>query len=142
VYDVLSFLVLDCPPQIKLRLPTGAVAVVTELRPIFDADLKVVDFQLRGIKGGAPYRGPNLGSVRTERTPDSCKVTGVTQKDEAPDMWGYYMSALHNPTTTFDRWSLAGEDSYVATNTIAGHSSGSFSEDSVMVLTVTAQEQP
>jgi len=52
------------------------------------------------------------------------------------DAWGHAFASLHNAYSTYDNWVIAGEDSYVATDTIAGRVEREYTEDTTLVLTV------
>lgn len=129
IYGQSSYIIFECPPERNMPPPSTAVIWITDLAPVFNEELKVVDFQLRGIS-------PDPFSVQGGLAPQ-CGVN-IT---EAPDLWGNSMQALHNMVIGYDNWGIDGEASYIATNNIANYSQMNITENTTMVLTANQEEE-
>ena len=136
-YDVWEITHSKCPPTMQLRPFPTSVVWITNLALVFDEDDRVSDFRLQGVTPDG--HGTNIDSQITtdQPQPGQCKVLSETAGTNPVDEWGFSFSALHTGPRGLDDWMITGEDSYVATDTIAGRVEGRYTEDTTIILTVT-----
>lgn len=140
IYDQLELLFTDCPAAFEVSpYPTPSLQI-TDLRPIYDADDRVSNFTLQGVALD-PITTTNAGHLTLDvDEAGNCTVERFDTTQEPVDTWGALFSGLHNPHLHTDNWTIAGEESYVATSQVVGLQQGSVTETTTMVLTVNQTE--
>jgi hypothetical protein len=136
IYDRLRFLAYDCPPEFDVQPPSISTMWISNLIPIFDLDLKVVNFQLLGVSPDPLSGTPVQLNADVQGDTDSCEVVKVFYAKVEVDVWTAGIAGGHNFVINKDSWSIEGEKSYIATNRIVKYSFANISETSTMVLTV------
>jgi hypothetical protein len=139
-YDDFRFLWKICPPEQKVPAPDLAYLYIAQLKPIFDLDLKVTDFQLKHVLGDLTVGQQVTGATFVNYSAASCELGTVAWGSDMADLWTIGLVSMHNPRAFHDEWVIAGEDSYIAINQYSGYKLANMTEDMHMVLTVT-QEQ-
>jgi hypothetical protein len=139
-YDTWEWTFTGCPPAVQVRPFPTSLIWITDLTFVFDDDDRVSDFILQGV---SPDRiaGGGGGHGKTDTPePGKCRLVEVVAGANPTDVWGLAFSSLHNPGSHLDNWVIEGEDSFVATDTIAarieGRGLGQFTEDTTIVLMV------
>jgi hypothetical protein len=139
-YDAWEVTHSRCPPTVPLRPFPSSLVWITDLELVFDDDDRVSDLVLQGVS--VDQRGTNIDSqVSTDQPePNQCRLLSETAGTNPVDVWGMSFAGLHNPFRHLDNWVIEGEDSYTATDTIAGRAEsqgdGQLTEDTTIVLTV------
>jgi len=137
-YDVWEETFQYCPPTMQLRPFPSSLIWITDLRLVFDSDERVSDFVLEDVLPDVNSGTALVGEVAytDDGNYGTCRVERNFHGADPYDVWGAAFSSLHNAVRRLDSWVIDGEDSYVATDTIAGRVEGDLTEDTTLVLTV------
>jgi hypothetical protein len=142
-YDAWEVTHRKCPPTMQLRPFPSSLVWITDLELIFDDDDRVSDLILQGVS--VDQRGTNIDSLISydQPEPNQCRVLSETAGTNPVDVWGTSFAGLHSQFLRLDNWVIEGEDSYTATDTIAGrvesHGDGQLTEDTTITLTASQE---
>lgn len=126
-----------CPPEvIETNYPASTIWI-TDLMPVFGSDDRLSGFVLQGALPDPIIAAPNNSSLTLDiDDAGNCKIKSYSLSGEPPDWWGMTFPSMHSRFMQEDHWSIVGEDSYVATDTITNRVESIGTEDTSIVLTV------
>jgi hypothetical protein len=140
IYDSREVTHSNCPPTMQLRPFPSSLVWITDLTLVFDEDDRVSDFVLQAVTPEMRGSATDSRLVTDVPEPGRCRVLSESPGTNPVDVWGIAFGLLHNPGRQLDNWAITGDDSYVATDTIAGRVEGvsliQYTEDTTIVLTV------
>jgi hypothetical protein len=142
-YDAWEVTHSKCPPTMQLRPFPSSLVWITDLELIFDDDDQVSDLILQGVS--VDQRGTNIDSLISydQPEPNQCRLLSETAGANPVDVWGTSFAGLHSQFLRLDNWVIEGEDSYTATDTIAGRvesqGNGQLTEDTTITLTASQE---
>jgi hypothetical protein len=128
----------SCPPAIEVAPYPSAAIWITDLTLIFDAAGRVSNFALQGVFPD-PISGNDTGTWTTEidENGNCTSINWESHEGEHVDVWGTsFFPGVHNRYIHSDTWSIAGDESYVATSNVSDFQQGAITESTTMLLTV------